>query len=115
MMTSADQRLLAANALDAILDSNPLDPSAVLAGSPEASLKALDQIDGVEFGIWQLTPGTARDIEADEVFLVLTGDATVEFEDGSQIELRPGVIVRLHAGDHTTWVVRETLRKAYLA
>ena len=58
-----------------------------------------------------------RDVEADEVFVVLAGDATVEFEDPAlpPIELRPGSIVRLDEGMRTVWTVRETLRKVYIA
>ena len=51
----------------------------------------------------------------DEVFLVLSGRGTVTFADGGAIDLRPGVLVRLHAGDQTTWTVTERLRKLYLA
>ena len=44
-----------------------------------------------------MTPGAMRDVEADEVFVVLAGAATVEFEDPAlaAIELRPGSVVRL--------------------
>ena len=49
------------------------------------------------------------------MFLVLSGRGTVTFADGGAIDLRPGVLVRLHAGDQTTWNVTERLRKLYLA
>ncbi len=65
-------------------------------------------------GIWEHTPGVSRDVEADEVFVVLSGDASVAFDDGSPtIELRPGSLVRLSAGQRTMWTVRETLRKVF--
>ena len=44
---------------------------------------------------------------------MLSGSATVEFEDGTVLELGPCSTVRLRAGDRTTWTVRETLRKLY--
>ena len=69
----------------------------------------------VEVGLWEAGPGTDTDVEADEVFLVLSGAGAVRFEDGSAIDLRPGVLVRLHQGDRTIWVVTERLRKLYLA
>ena len=48
--------------------------------------------------------------------VVLSGDASVAFDDGSPtIDLRPGSLVRLHAGQRTTWTVRETLRKVFVA
>ena len=70
----------------------------------------------VEVGVWEMTPGTATDVEVDEVFVVLAGSATVSFDDdGEQVELAPGSVVRLRAGERTTWVVRETIRKIYVA
>jgi hypothetical protein len=68
-----------------------------------------------EVGLWEAGPGADTDVEADELFLVLSGAGTVTFEDGSAIDLRPGVLVRLHEGDRTAWLVTERLRKLYLA
>jgi mannose-6-phosphate isomerase-like protein (cupin superfamily) len=72
-------------------------------------------VAGVEVGVWEMSPGTATDVEVDEVFVVLSGAATVTFDDGEAVDLGPGSVVRLRAGEHTTWVVRETLRKIYVA
>jgi uncharacterized protein len=72
--------------------------------------------EAVEVGLWEAGPGADTDTEVDEVFLVLTGAGTVRFdEDGSAIDLRPGVLVRLREGDRTTWTITERLRKLYLA
>lgn len=95
------------------LDDLPAD--GVRAGSPRAGLRTLTTVGEVEVGVWEMTPGTAVDVEVDEVFVVLAGEATVRFEDGEEIELRPGVAVRLRAGERTTWTVRSTLRKLYVA
>ncbi len=71
---------------------------------------------GLEVGLWEAGPGVDTDTEVDEVFLVLSGAGTVAFDDdGSTIALRPGVLVRLRAGDRTTWEITERLRKLYLA
>ncbi len=109
------ERILAADALTTPLDDLLLDEGTVMAGTPAASLTALEEIGGAEVGIWELTAGTVRDVEADEVFAVLAGDATVSLDDGSSIELTRGVVVRLHAGDRTVWEVRQTLRKLYIS
>ena len=69
----------------------------------------------VEVGLWEAGPGIDTDVEADEVFLVLSGAGTVTVADGSALDLRPGVLVRLHEGDLTTWRITERLRKLYLA
>jgi uncharacterized cupin superfamily protein len=64
--------------------------------------------------VWEHTAGTSVDIEVDEVFLVLAGNGTVTFDTGETVGLVPGRLVRLHAGERTTWTVRETLRKVYV-
>jgi uncharacterized cupin superfamily protein len=112
--TSAD-RILSADILALELETDGPAPEDVIAGSPRTSSRALGRVGETEVGVWQLTEGTVTDTEVDEVFIVLAGDGTVAFPDGSEIELRPGVAVRLHAGDRTVWTIRETLRKIYIA
>lgn len=103
------------------LTHEELPASQVVAGSPTTATLVLDERDGREIGVWEITPGTASDFEVDEVFVVLSGRATVEFNavpDGvalPPIEIGPGSIVRLVDGMQTTWTVHETLRKVYLA
>ena len=97
------------------LDHEPLAPTTVVDGSPTTGTRALTTVAGAEVGVWEMTAGTATDVEVDEVFVVLSGSATVTVEGGTPLDLRPGVVVRLHAGDRTTWQVHETLRKVYLA
>ncbi|MDP4512089.1 cupin domain-containing protein [Nonomuraea turcica] len=70
-------------------------------------------VDATQFGIWEAGPGF--DVDVDEVFLVLAGSGTVPFEVGSTIELRPGFLVRLIAGDRTTWNITERRRKLYFS
>lgn len=110
----ADSRILTEDTLRLALDPAELAPEDVVAGRPEISSRVLSEGPGAEVGIWQLTAGTVTDTEVDEVFVVLAGDGTVAFTDGSEINLKPGVAVRLHAGDRTLWTVRETLRKIYV-
>ncbi len=100
----------------------PLDESVpagveVVAGAPTAAVTTLAEVAGAEVGVWEMSPGTVTDVEADEVFVVLSGDATVAFVDPAlpSIALRPGSVVRLEAGMRTVWTVRETLRKVYVA
>ena len=75
----------------------------------------LTPVPGGELGVWEAAPGVQTDVEVDEVFVVLAGAATVEVEDGPVFDLRPGTVVRLFAGDRTTWTVTESLRKLYVA
>ncbi|MGO2112599.1 MAG: cupin domain-containing protein, partial [Pseudoclavibacter sp.] len=66
---------------------------------------------------WEMTPGTATDTEADEVFVVLAGRARIEFLDPPlpAIDVGPGSLVRLAEGMSTRWTVTETLRKVFIA
>ncbi len=95
------------------LEPDPLDPDQVVAGTPEVRAAVLHADDRVERGVWEITPGTVTDVEADELFVVVSGRATVEVEDGPTLEVGPGDAVVLEAGARTRWTVHETLRKVY--
>lgn len=110
-----DPRMLAVDAAALDLAPLPLPEEDVLDGSPVASSVALGELGDVEVGLWELTAGTVRDTEVDEIFVVLSGDATVRFADGTRVEIGPGSVVRLHAGEQTEWEIRETVRKVYIA
>ncbi|GAA1778211.1 hypothetical protein GCM10009795_025440 [Nocardioides hankookensis] len=81
---------------------------------PQRTLPIAD-LGGLEVGLWEMVPGVAEDTEVDEVCVMLSGRGTVRFEDGEEIDLAPGVAVRLRAGERTTWTVTETLRKVYVS
>jgi len=97
------------------LEVDALDPASVLAGAPVTSSRELwtSKDATVHHGIWEITPGTVTDVEADELFVVLSGRATIAFEDGPTLEVGPGDVVRLPEGARTVWTVHETLRKIY--
>jgi hypothetical protein len=69
----------------------------------------------VERGIWQHNAGVSRDTESDELFVVPTGRATIEVENGPTLEVAPGSVGLFRGGDRTTWRVHEDLRKIYQA
>ena len=100
---------------DVALDADELGSTTVLAGNPAMSSKTLwtSKRGTVQHGIWELTPGTVTDVEADELFVVLSGSATIAFEDGPTLDVGPGDVVRLPEGARTVWTVHETLRKVY--
>lgn len=107
----------AVDASAASLIHEALPPTAVLAGAPTTALLPLATVGGAEVGLWEMTPGTASDTEVDEVFVVISGRATVRFvspELPTQ-DIGPGSIVRLADGMQTEWTVHETLRKVYVA
>ncbi|MCL8250130.1 cupin domain-containing protein [Aeromicrobium fastidiosum] len=107
-------RVLTDDALATTLTVDGLHPADVLAGTPVASSTELVAARGVEVGVWELTAGTLTDTEVDEVFIVLTGRGEVTFADGEVVPVAPGAVVRLRAGERTTWTITETLRKIYV-
>lgn len=105
------------NAVSLPLRYEALSDQKVLAGSPcpRVGLAALGDLGGCEIGVWEITPSTTTDVETDEVFLVLFGEATVRFDDGTpDLDLKAGTVGRLRQGARTTWHVTRTLRKVFL-
>ncbi|WP_099022918.1 cupin domain-containing protein [Mycolicibacterium palauense] len=104
------------HATELTLAHEPVPADQRVEGTPATGLSVVGDFGGLEVGVWEMTPGVMRDEEADEVFVVLSGAAIVEFDDGApRLRLGPGDVVRLAAGARTTWTVTETLRKVYLS
>jgi uncharacterized cupin superfamily protein len=105
-------------ALDAAgleLEPGELSDDQIIEGAPSVAERALwTSVDGRrESGVWEITVGVSTDVEAEEVFVVVSGRARVEVEGGPVLELSPGVVGAFAAGDRTVWRVSETLRKVY--
>lgn len=93
----------------------PVPAEQSVRGGPTTGTTAVDEFGGLEVGVWEMTPGVMNDVETDEVFVVLSGAATVEFATGIEtMNLGPGDVVRFAAGTETVWTVTETLRKVYV-
>jgi uncharacterized protein len=100
---------------DLVLDKGELDPATVVAGTPAISEAVLwSSEDGrIVRGVWEITEGTVTDVEQDELFVVVSGRATVEVEGGPTMELAPGDLGVLARGARTRWTVHEPLRKVF--
>lgn len=97
------------------LDHEPVSAEQLVEGDPTTASMAIDDFAGLEVGIWEMSLGVMRDVEAAELFVVLSGHATVEFADGTPaMALGAGDVVRFAAGTETVWTVTDTLRKIYL-
>lgn len=112
------QLVVDANACPVQLEALP--PQEILTGAPQAGIAELGTLGGAEYGLWEMSVGTATDVEADEVFVVTAGEGTVLIAPfggapARTLHLIPGSIVRLHAGMHTTWTVTSALRKVWFA
>ncbi|AZL04450.1 MAG: cupin domain-containing protein [Brevibacterium aurantiacum] len=78
----------------------------------------LGTIAGAEYGLWEMGAGAMRDVEGEEVFLVISGTGRIEFDEPAlaPVELGPGSLVRLEDGMKTRWCVDEApLRKLFIA
>ena len=103
------------HAAAAALEHQRVPPDQSGAGDPTTGATAIGEFAGREVGIWAMSPGVMTDVEADEVFVVLSGSATIEFADDSPtLTLSAGDVVQLADGAETVWTVTETLRKVYL-
>ena len=114
MFTDVARVVRAAALLDSELYSDDLDPAQVVAGDPEVRSLELHDSDTLAIGVWQHSSGVSTDVEADEIFVVLQGSATIEVVDGPALEVGPGDVGFLPAGARTTWTVHDTLRKIYI-
>ena len=114
-MFTDQARVVGAAALDdSALELDPLDPAQVVSGDPLVRVLSLHDADDLGIGVWQHGVGVSTDVEADEVFVVLAGSATIEVDDGPVLQVGPGDVGLLPAGARTTWTVHETLRKVYV-
>ena len=105
-----------AAALSHAIPLEPVDASQVVAGTPRIGGAVLGMHGEREYGVWEMTPGSMSDVETDELCVILTGSATVEFIDLElTIELRPGSVLHLDNGSRTIWTVTDTLRKVWIA
>ena len=99
---------------DSALQESPLAPDQVVSGDPVVRSLALHESDDLAVGLWQHSVGVSTDVEADEVFIVLAGRATIEIDGGPVLEVGPGDVGLLPAGAATRWTIHETLRKVYV-
>ena len=90
-------------------------PRAAISGDPHESTNILWAHNQLEAGVWECTPGVfgaTRD-GYDEVFLCLSGQATMTATNGMRFDLAPGSVLYTPAGFVGTWNVTETFRKVY--
>lgn len=101
---------------DLELEPDPLDPAQVVSGDPQVAARELWTAPGggLSAGVWEHGAGVSRDVEADELFVVISGRATIAFSDGRELSVGPGDVCVLKAGDATTWTVHEPLRKVWV-
>ena len=106
--------------VEVALEAVPLDDT--VSGEPRQGVATLGSLGGTEAGIWELREGVVTDTEVDEIFVVLSGEAEIEFfgADGTidpaseRVTVKAGDVMRLVAGSRTRWTVADHIRKVYL-
>jgi uncharacterized cupin superfamily protein len=98
------------------LELHPDEPLAVIDGDPRASVLELYRDEVAECGVWEVTPGrfAGQNPGFGEHMQVVRGEATVTSDDGTTVELRPGVSFVARPGWRGHWEVRKTVRKIYV-
>jgi uncharacterized cupin superfamily protein len=96
-----------------------VDADDVVSGDPAQGVAEIGTIGNAEVGIWELRGGVVTDTEVDELFVVLSGGASIEMLDGPEagttVVVGPGDVMRLVAGTRTRWTVEDHIRKVYIA
>ena len=101
----------------AALEYSAIDAAKVVSpssGPIETGFVELGQTDRLKAGVWVHPVGVSTDVEVDEVFVVLEGRGRVLLKDGRVLELFPGVVGTLIAGEETTWEITERLKKIWI-
>ena len=115
---TAGERMLGAadvaNAMSLPLAMTPVPAAQRVTGSPSTGYAELSVVGDSEVGVWEMTSGAMGDTEVDEVFVVLSGSALIDFEGGRSIRVSAGNVVKLDAGARTVWTVADTIRKVYV-
>ena len=106
------------DASSADLVMEPVPAEQILSGEPTTGFVELGIWADKEVGVWEMSPGTMSDVEADEVCIILSGSGSVQRTIGSKTvhqELKPGAVFELHEGEETIWTVDQSVRKIYLS
>lgn len=88
----------------------------ILDGTPTVAMNRFwsSPDSAVVHGVWEMTEGTIDGFDRDETFVVVSGEATIEFtERNESAELVAGSICVLRSGDPARITVKSTLRKVY--
>jgi uncharacterized cupin superfamily protein len=86
---------------------------------PPGEVHVLCEAADMEAGLWRPLEGVTPDpvhwtLPAREAILVLAGQARIEIEGGSTLELKPGSLASLPAGARTTWHVTADFKEFWV-
>jgi len=90
-------------------------PSLVLSGDPQTAELIVVEGDGLELGVWEVTPGVFRSTKngIGEFMTILSGSGSITHADGRVDHLEAGTVIVLSDGADVVWTVTQTIRKVY--
>lgn len=90
-------------------------PSRIISGNPTCGEQIIVDRDGLEIGVWEVTPGVFDSVKdgIGEVVQFMSGAGRIQHSDGTVSPIAPGVIVEFKPGWSGTWYVAKTTRKLY--
>jgi uncharacterized cupin superfamily protein len=97
------------------LESEPIPSEWILSGTPEARGAKLTTSNDYTSSVvvWECTPGSFKwQYHQDETALIISGEAFITFEGGTERHLRPGDLVFFPAGSTCTWRITRRIRKS---
>lgn len=85
-------------------------------GQTESSRTVWESAEGIRSGVWEVTPGSFRSERPayHEMCQIVSGSATIEEDDGTTFDVRPGSLFITPEGWTGRWTVHETLRKVWV-
>ena len=112
---TVSKAILLVNPAHIDLQSEPIPTQWILSGAPDARGTKLttsnDRTSSVV--VWECTPGSFKwDYCQDETAVIMSGEAFITTEDGSERQLRPGDLVFFPAGSSCTWRITAQIRKS---
>jgi uncharacterized cupin superfamily protein len=90
-------------------------PARIVSGEPTCREHVIVDIDGLEIGVWEVTPGVFDSVKEGigEVVQFMSGAGRIEHADGTTSPIAPGVIIEFLPGWAGRWHVEQTTRKLY--
>ncbi|GGB21665.1 hypothetical protein GCM10011492_09450 [Flexivirga endophytica] len=112
------EKILSATASEVTLETWQPEGVTILEGDPSGRGFTLheDFAEGARgTGIFECAPSkTTYRLEFNEIIYVLAGEATIEIENGSRVDLKAGDFAFLPAGHMSTWTFHTRFREFWV-
>jgi uncharacterized cupin superfamily protein len=105
--------------VDVELSPYELPEGSILAGDPSAQGHVVHsrEVDGSRHvtGVYACSPGVVRaSVVSTETICVLEGEVSIELGSGHRVDLRPGDVAVLPAGEEATWTFHSPFKEVFV-